>query len=94
MRRKGIRRRAGGITVFAAPGGSDRPRVAFVAGRAVGPAVRRNRAKRRLREALALVPIRAGRDYVVIASEAVTEAPFEDLVAWLARAVNEEDRRD
>lgn len=91
MRRTGNRRRAGGITVFAAPGGSGRPRVAFVATRAVGPAVRRNRAKRRLREAFALVPARAGRDYVVIASAAVIEAPFEDLVAWLARAVSEED---
>ena len=91
MRRKGNRRRAGGITVFAAPGGSERPRAAFVASRAVGSAVQRNRAKRRLREALALVPIRAGRDYVVIASRAVAEAPFEDVVAWLARAVTEEE---
>lgn len=91
MRRTGNRRRAGGITVFAAPGGSDGSRVAFVASRAVGSAVRRNRAKRRLREACALVPLRAGRDYVVIASRAVTEAPFTDLVAWLAHAVTEED---
>lgn len=91
MRRKGIRRRAGGITVFAAPGEPDGSRVAFVAGRGVGSAVLRNRAKRRLREACALVPLRAGRDYVVIASSAVAEAPFEDLVAWLARAVTEEE---
>lgn len=91
MRRKGTRRRVGGITVFAAPGGSGDPRVAFIASRAVGSAVRRNRAKRRLREASAQVPLRAGRDYVVIASNAVTEAPFEDLVAWLAHAVMEEE---
>jgi ribonuclease P protein component len=91
VRRKGTRRRAGGITVFAAPGGSDGCRVAFVATRAVGPAVQRNRAKRRLREAFALVPARADRDYVVIASNAVTRVPFEELVAWLVRAVKEED---
>ena len=91
MRRIGIRRRAGGITVFAAPGESEGPRAAFIASRAVGSAVRRNRAKRRLREAAARVPLRAGRDYVVTASHAVIEAPFEDLVAWLARAVTEEE---
>lgn len=91
VRRSGIRRRVGGITVFAAPGGSDGPRVAFIASRAVGTAVRRTRAKRRLREAAALVPLRAGRDYVVTASAAVIGAPFEDLVSWLARAVTEEE---
>jgi len=53
--------------------------------------VKRNRAKRRLREALALAPIRVGRDYVVIATSVVTEVPFEELVDWLTRAVTEED---
>ena len=41
--------------------------------------------------ALALVPIRAGRAYEVIASRAVIGAPFEDLVAGLAHAVTEEE---
>jgi len=53
--------------------------------------VQRNRAKRRLREALARVPIRVGSDYVVIATPVVTEAPFAELVAWLTRAVTEEE---
>lgn len=92
VRRKGIRRRAGGITVFAAPGEPDGPRVAFVASRSVGSAVARNRAKRRLREACARVPLRAGHDYVVTASSAVLEVPFQDLVTWLADAVREEER--
>jgi len=91
VRRKGIRRRAGGITVFAAPGGSDGPRIAFVASRAVGPAVLRNRARRRLREAGALIPLRTDHDYVVIASKAVIGAPFKDLVSWLVQAVTEEE---
>ena len=90
VRRVGTRRRAGGITVFAAPGGSGPPRVAFVAGRAVGNAVRRNRAKRRLREAVRRVPLRDGCDYVVIASAIVVEAPFETLVAWARAATTEE----
>lgn len=92
VRRRGIRRRAGGITVFAAPGPGPRPRAAFVAGKGVGSAVRRNRAKRRMREALARIPLVGGRDYVVIASAVVCEAPFEVLEAWLAEAVTEEDR--
>jgi ribonuclease P protein component len=91
VRRTGVRRRVGGITAFTAPGLSERCRAAFVSGRAVGPAVKRNRAKRRLREALALAPIRVGRDYVVIATSVVTEVPFEELVDWLTRAVTEED---
>jgi ribonuclease P protein component len=91
VRRIGIRRRAGGITVFAAPGRAERPRAAFVAGRGVGPAVQRNRAKRRLREAFGRIPLREDRDYVVVATAEVTEAPFEDLIRWLTRAVTAEE---
>lgn len=91
VRRVGSRRRVGGITVFAAPGEPGPPRVAFVAGRAVGDAVRRNRAKRRLREALRRVPLGEGRDYVVIASPAAIAAPFEALVAWARAAMMEEE---
>ena len=91
VRRKGTRRRVGGITVFVAPGVADGSRAAFIAGRAVGSAVVRNRAKRRLREALARVLLRVGRDYVVIATSVVAEVPFEDLVGWLTRAVTEEE---
>ena len=90
VRRIGNRHRVGGITVFVAPGASGRCRAAFVAGRAVGPAVQRNRAKRRLREALARVPIRVGRDYLVMATAVAIEAPFEDLVAWLTDAATED----
>jgi len=90
VRRVGTRRRAGGITVFAAQGGSGPPRVAFVAGRGVGNAVRRNRAKRRLREAVRQVSLPGGRDYVVIASAIVVEAPFETVVAWARAAMSEE----
>ncbi len=91
VRRVGTRRRVGGITVVAAPGLSGRCRAAFIAGRTVGRAVQRNRVKRRLREALSRVPIRVSRDYLVMATSVVIEAPFEDLVAWLTRAVAEEE---
>ena len=61
-----------------------RPRVAVVAGRAVGNAVRRNRAKRRLRAAarqVSLPPV----DLVVDARPATADAPFERLPADLER---------
>jgi ribonuclease P protein component len=61
--------------------------VGIVAGKDVGSAVERNRAKRRLREAVARVPVRSGHDYVVIATRAVLEARFEELVAWVSEAV-------
>ena len=77
--------------MITAPGREGRPRVAVVAGRKVGSAVERNRAKRRLREAVAVAPISDGCDYMVIASRAVLEAPFEDVVAWVRRAAGSEE---
>ena len=52
--------------------------------------MQRNRAKRRLREALVGVPLRDGHDYVVIASSTVLTAPFGEVVRWLRTAVGEE----
>ena len=65
----------------------------MIAGKQVGGAVERNRAKRRLREAVARVPLRHGRDYVLIASPAVNEARFEGLIDWVRAAVELEDER-
>jgi ribonuclease P protein component len=73
--------------VVAADGAPGPARVAVVAGRRVGSAVARNRAKRRLREALRRATVPDGRDYIVTASAAVNEAPFEDVVAWVRQAV-------
>jgi ribonuclease P protein component len=89
----GARRRVGGLIAFVAESGqSGPPRVAVVAGRRIGGAVVRNRAKRRMREALVGAPIRDGHDYVVVAtSETVAEAPWEDLVGWMRRAVHEKE---
>lgn len=89
VRRTGSRRRVGGVLVFTAAGMADGPRVAIVASRRVGSAVRRNRAKRRLREALSQVPLRNDREYVVVADSAVAEVPFEGLVAWVRAATQE-----
>jgi ribonuclease P protein component len=93
VRGTGSRRRAGGIVVFDAEGEPGLPRVAVTAGRQVGGAVDRNRAKRRMREAVAQAPIRDGHEYVLVATPAVVDAPFGDLTAWVREAVDgEEDR--
>ncbi|HKX75422.1 MAG TPA: ribonuclease P protein component [Acidimicrobiia bacterium] len=83
----GVRRRVGDITVVVAPGVPGRVRVGLVAGKRTGSAVQRNRAKRRLRRALAEASPPAG-DYVVMAGPATATAPFSELVEWLAAAVS------
>jgi ribonuclease P protein component len=82
----------GGVTVVMAPGGPSSPLVGMAVGRSVGGAVERNRAKRRLREALAGAPLRPDRDYVVIAGRPVLEAPFGELVGWVVGALEEQVR--
>lgn len=80
------------VVVHAArpPGRGDLPpRVGLAVSRAVGNAVRRNRAKRRLRARLAvLVPgLPAGTDLVVRAQPAVMEASADELSVALTQAL-------
>lgn len=65
------------------------PQVGIVASRRVGGAVQRNRAKRRLREAMRHVALRPGTAYVVQAKRSVLGAPFSQLVAWLRAATGD-----
>ncbi|MDE0600700.1 MAG: ribonuclease P protein component [bacterium] len=84
---RGKRCRVGGLTVVSAPNATDRTGIGLVAGRRVGTAVVRNRAKRRLRAALAEVGAPPGRDYVIVATRQVAEVPFRTLVEWLRDAL-------
>lgn len=70
-----------------AAGGPGLPLVGIAAARSLGGSVQRNRAKRRLREALAQAPLRRDRDYLVVAGTGVLEAPFQELVGWVTLAV-------
>ena len=70
-----------------APGSLGPPQVGFVAARRVGNAVRRNRAKRRLREAMMKVELQANTAYIVIASPGVATMGFDDLTCRLSEAV-------
>jgi ribonuclease P protein component len=84
-RRKSV---APGLILQAHPqDGADCLRVGFTASRKVGNAVARNRARRRLRAAVAAVlPAHgaAGHDYVVIARAGTLTRPFEGLLEDLA----------
>lgn len=64
-------------------------RYGLVAGRKIGGAVERNRVKRRLRHAIHEAGLRAGNDYVVLASREVLEAPYDALVRWIRQADEE-----
>jgi ribonuclease P protein component len=86
--RTGSRGHKGGITVIQTPRDTPHTVVGFVAGKKVGNAVARNRAKRRLREAMKRVAVAPATTYVVIADRRVVDAPFDSIVSWLGAAVD------
>lgn len=63
----------------------DTVRIGIIASRSIGKAVDRNRAKRRLREAVRpfLVRLKPGWDLVLIARQPILEAEFHSLVSAL-----------
>jgi ribonuclease P protein component len=93
---KGVRRSQSSLTLELAPTPEpgrkpDTVRYGVTASRKVGGAVKRNRAKRRLREAArAVLPLSAiaGNDYVLVARRETLVRPFDGLLADLARALD------
>ena len=66
------------------------PRIGFTVSKKVGNAVRRNRARRRLRAAVERILAergKAGRDYVLIGRFDTVDRPFDALVADLETAL-------
>ncbi|KPK93922.1 MAG: hypothetical protein AMJ88_06480 [Anaerolineae bacterium SM23_ 63] len=72
--------------LLVSPNGLTISRFGVTAGRALGNAVRRNRAKRRLREALGRYRPRilSGQDVVLIARPALNQAEWSDVLNALA----------
>lgn len=89
-RDSGIKAVAAGFVLQAAPTGREEWRLGLTASKKTGNAVRRNRARRRLR-ALARTELakraRSGIDYVLIARHGTTERSWEDLVKDLHKAL-------
>lgn len=86
---QGSRHRAGGLVLASLPGADGSPRLGLVVAKSCGSAVTRNRIKRRLRAAADRVGLEPGREYVIIASAQVAEAPFDRLTGWLERALED-----
>ena len=89
-RDSGMKAISRGFILQAVPTGRPDWRLGLTASRKVGNAVRRNRARRRLR-ALARTELtaraRAGTDYVMIARQGTADRAWSDLVTDLAKAV-------
>jgi ribonuclease P protein component len=76
------------ITCVVAAGGPAAPvRVGFTVGGSVGGAVKRNRAKRLLREAARAACIKPGSDVVLVAKPPVAESSLADVRAALDTAL-------
>lgn len=74
------------LVLIVLPNDQQRLRFAVSAGRSVGKAVERNRAKRRVREALRplIAAIPDGWDVVILARHPITRATFTDIQAALS----------
>ena len=74
------------VILIVAPNMLDKSRCGFVAGKAMGSAVVRNRAKRRLRAALQslIKEIPAGWDIILIARPLLLKAPWDELKEAIA----------
>lgn len=90
LRRDGVRRRVGPLTVTRLPvaaGGSPVPAVAFAVGTSVGPAVARNRLRRRLRHVIADAGPPPG-TYLVSAGPAARTLSDQELRQLLQRGLS------
>ena len=89
-RDSGMKAVSRGFILQAVPSGRQDWRLGLTATRKIGNAVRRNRARRRLR-ALARTELairaRAGIDYVMIARQGTADRDWSDLVSDLGKAV-------
>lgn len=93
LRRSGVRARRGPVTVtYAQAGTAPQPRVAYAVGRRAGPAVTRNRLRRRLREAVSHLPGLAPGAYLVAAGPEAVEMGFEELKKQVAEAMTSASR--
>ncbi len=77
------------VVLVSAPSGSEQTRIAVAAGRSVGNAVARNRAKRLLRACLEpwLVDLRPGWDVIFLARKPLIDAGFREIYLAVERVL-------
>jgi ribonuclease P protein component len=92
LRADGTRRRSGPVQVTVLPDDGAAPRLAFAIGRAVGPAVVRNRLRRQLRARARDLDLEPGA-YLVHLSPAAAGLPGAELGAHLEAAISLERSR-
>ena len=86
LRQAGTRRRSGPIMITSIRRDTpDSIRVGYAIPRAAGPAVVRNRLRRRLRAVVRELPFEPG-DYLISAAPAATELSFEQLSGHVQQA--------
>lgn len=87
--KKGGSRSTATVVVYALRVGEGPLRAGFTAARAIGGAVRRNRARRRVREAFRRLAggVAGGWWVVVVARPRAVEAPFSEVLGGLERAL-------
>lgn len=76
------------MSVFVLPQPSGDARLGIAAGRKLGGAVTRNRAKRRVRETFRLTQLRLAADIVVVPRAELLDAPFPNLDAEFRQLVS------
>ena len=89
---EGKRASVGSVVAHVRLTSEDGPaRIGVTAARGLGGSVSRNRAKRRVREALRMVrdDVRPGSDVVLVASTAATQVDFQDMVDSVRRALSQ-----
>lgn len=88
LERDGVRIRTSSLwCTFVLDPGAAPPRVAFAVGRAIGPAVTRNRVRRQLRAILQTMEVAPGW-YLIGARPSVTELTYDQLRAELQRLMS------
>ncbi|HBX09748.1 MULTISPECIES: ribonuclease P protein component [Candidatus Neomicrothrix] len=95
LRQAGSKGHSGPVTVIAAPTSANRPRVAFALGKRLGPAVTRNRVRRRLRHLMADAERRGTlvtKDYLIVGGPAISNLSFDELSTHLNNALTSAER--